>query len=546
MNISKTAAHLVLSLILAGAWGHNPLQAQEPAPDTKPEAADSNAVTDTNTPSSAVVETATNGEPTETTNPAASDDSSSNRRERSPLVSIGHDVELNADDSAQMVVVIGGSAKVKGHVHQAAVVILGDLEVEGTIGQDAVAIFGNVTAGPGARINGQAVAVGGKVDAAPTAFIHGQPISVDFPKWLKKWFLQCVLKLRPLAPQVGWVWLVAGIFFLLYLLIAAVFPTPVQACVNELTRRPATTFLMGLVAKLLLPLVILILAATGIGLLVVPFILAALVLGAVLGKVALLEWLGFKVAGQFGANSTQRGAVALALGALIIALLYMVPVLGLVTFMITSVWGLGAAVTAAFGGLRREMPAKPAAPAHPVSPSGSSPQPGQAPAPFPSAASGTMAFAAGAAEGGATVTAAAPTPLTPPLLPEVLAYPRAGFWERMGAGLLDMILVGILGGLTHFPPLAFLAAVAYFTGMLTWKGTTVGGIVLGLKVVRADGQPVSIAVALVRALAAVFSIVVLFLGFLWIAWDNEKQGWHDKIAGTVVLRLPRGTPLICL
>jgi uncharacterized RDD family membrane protein YckC len=72
----------------------------------------------------------------------------------------------------------------------------------------------------------------------------------------------------------------------------------------------------------------------------------------------------------------------------------------------------------------------------------------------------------------------------------------------------------------------------------------VGGIVLGLKVVRVDGQPVTFAVALVRALAAGFSVIVLFLGFLWIAWDREKQGWHDRIAGTVVLRLPRGTPLI--
>jgi uncharacterized RDD family membrane protein YckC len=95
-------------------------------------------------------------------------------------------------------------------------------------------------------------------------------------------------------------------------------------------------------------------------------------------------------------------------------------------------------------------------------------------------------------------------------------------------------------------PLGFLIALAYFTGMWAWKGTTIGGIVIGLKVVRVDGDPVTFAVALVRALAAAFSIVVLFLGFLWIAWDAERQGWHDKIAGTVVLKLPRGTPLVCL
>jgi uncharacterized RDD family membrane protein YckC len=51
-------------------------------------------------------------------------------------------------------------------------------------------------------------------------------------------------------------------------------------------------------------------------------------------------------------------------------------------------------------------------------------------------------------------------------------------------------------------------------------------------------------VALVRALAALFGVCVMFLGFLWILWDSERQGWHDKIAGTVVVKLPRGTPLV--
>jgi len=40
-------------------------------------------------------------------------------------------------------------------------------------------------------------------------------------------------------------------------------------------------------------------------------------------------------------------------------------------------------------------------------------------------------------------------------------------------------------------------------------------------------------------------VVVFFLGFLWVAWDKDKQGWHDKIAGTVVVRLPQAQPLVC-
>ena len=137
-------------------------------------------------------------------------------------------------------------------------------------------------------------------------------------------------------------------------------------------------------------------------------------------------------------------------------------------------------------------------------------------------------------------------PAPPALMPDVLAYPKAGFWERMGAGFLDGVLVVVLSAFTGSAPLGLLIALAYFAGLWAWRGTTIGGIVLGLKVARLDGKPVTFIVSLVRALGAAFSIFVLFLGFFWIAWDRDKQGWHDRIAGTVVLRLPRGTPLVCI
>jgi uncharacterized RDD family membrane protein YckC len=137
---------------------------------------------------------------------------------------------------------------------------------------------------------------------------------------------------------------------------------------------------------------------------------------------------------------------------------------------------------------------------------------------------------------------------------EALTLPRASFWERMGAGFLDLIIIGIVVGLLprfldHLvdgPPLFLLVALAYSSSMWAWKATTIGGIVLNLKVVRLDDQPVTFAVALVRGLAAALSFIVVFLGFFWMIWDREKQTWHDKIAGTVVVRQPRSAPLVCL
>jgi uncharacterized RDD family membrane protein YckC len=477
------------------------------------------------------------------------------------LVVFGKDAELKAGETADAVVVVGGNAIVRGKVRDAAVAVGGNLTISGEVGDAAVAVMGRITLETNAIVHGDAVSVGGPVTVAEGAVLKGEKIGVDFngiglPKIepLRKWFVHCVLKLRPLAPQVGWVWAVVGIAFLLYLLVAVALPRPVEQCFGELTRRPTTTFFMGLLAKLLLPVVLLILAATGIGLIVVPFVLAALFFGAIIGKVAFLEYLGHAVQKAFGVTDGAKTIIALVIGSAILVMLYMVPVLGLLTYWVTGMWGLGAAVTAAFDSMKRETSAKSTSPpSAPRPPPTNTPPGGMAPMPVTSAA-------ATAAPASATETAIAPdagarvqeviatspgaSPSPTAALPDALAYPRASFWERMGAAFLDVALVGILGGLAG--SFALLVALAYFGGMWTWKGTTIGGIVLNLKVVRLDGSPLTFAAALVRGLAAAFSVVVLFLGFLWIIWDKEKQGWHDRIAGTVVVRLPRGLPLVCL
>jgi uncharacterized RDD family membrane protein YckC len=48
----------------------------------------------------------------------------------------------------------------------------------------------------------------------------------------------------------------------------------------------------------------------------------------------------------------------------------------------------------------------------------------------------------------------------------------------------------------------------------------------------------------VRALSCFLSLVVAGLGFIWIAFDPDHQAWHDKIAGTAVVRVPKGVSLL--
>ena len=128
----------------------------------------------------------------------------------------------------------------------------------------------------------------------------------------------------------------------------------------------------------------------------------------------------------------------------------------------------------------------------------------------------------------------------------------AGFWIRLLAWLIDAVVVGLgmallrfgievadvadygaLGGgawLVLVTPLYYVLSTGIY-------GRTVGKLALGMKVVRQDGHVPGLGYALLREVIGKFvSAIALFLGFLWIAWSRDKQGWHDVMAGTRVIR----------
>ncbi|HTP25298.1 MAG TPA: RDD family protein, partial [Anaeromyxobacteraceae bacterium] len=80
--------------------------------------------------------------------------------------------------------------------------------------------------------------------------------------------------------------------------------------------------------------------------------------------------------------------------------------------------------------------------------------------------------------------------------------------------------------------------LCYFTMFIGMGGQTPGKMLLGLKVVRTDGEAVGFGRALVRWLGQCLSLLLLGLGFLMVAFSGRKQGLHDKIAGTYVIRHP--------
>ena len=129
----------------------------------------------------------------------------------------------------------------------------------------------------------------------------------------------------------------------------------------------------------------------------------------------------------------------------------------------------------------------------------------------------------------------------------------AGFWQRAAAFVIDwliaivivvpvMVLVFGVRGFTLDPDahgwdlLAFVALAAAVIGFWRYCGATPGKIAFGLKIVDAEsGLPPSLARLVLRFFAYFVSALPLYLGFLWAALDRRKQGWHDKIARTIVI-----------
>lgn len=139
-------------------------------------------------------------------------------------------------------------------------------------------------------------------------------------------------------------------------------------------------------------------------------------------------------------------------------------------------------------------------------------------------------------------------------------YEYAGFWLRVGAALIDTVLVSFItiplvriiygsaygtGGMIFEGPadaaislaLPAIASVAFWVA----RGATPGKMAISAQVVDArTGLKPSLGQSIGRYLGYYVSTIPLGLGLIWVGIDPKKQGWHDKLAGTVVIRRKGG------
>jgi uncharacterized RDD family membrane protein YckC len=134
----------------------------------------------------------------------------------------------------------------------------------------------------------------------------------------------------------------------------------------------------------------------------------------------------------------------------------------------------------------------------------------------------------------------------------------AGFWIRFAAKVIDIIILNIAGFVVGFVAgfagalvldddsglalnifiytVAILMNLMYYTLFVGAYGATPGKMALSLQVVRADGSPVSYALAFGRYVAAALNYLTLFIGWFMVGWNDEKRGLHDFICDTRVIR----------
>jgi uncharacterized RDD family membrane protein YckC len=475
----------------------------------------------------------------------------------SPVLRIWQDYVLPAGREARNVVVVSGNATINGEIDGDLIVVLGSARLANTavVRGSLVVVAGDAAIVQGTTIRGDLIVVGGVVDA-PIGFAPGHEYFVIGAPWLGDqmravvpWLTRGLLWGRPLVPGLAWMWGVVLIFLIVSLAINLLLHGPVGTCAETLAHKPFSTFLTGLLVLLLAGPISVLLAASVIGIAIVPFFLCAVFVAWIVGRVGVARWIGRSITRQDPVETPIEGIRSFLIGFVVLVLLYMVPVIGLITWAMVGVFGLGAASLTFMAGLRRERPAAPKTPPVPEPPVTPQPPSSGEPAGTPIVAVPLAAIPdADVTPPSASAEFHAEPPRAPPgATSDLTAFPRATFLDRLAAAVLDIVLVLIglqlvLDRMRDDGP-APLILFAYFVAFWAWKGTTVGGIICNLRLVRVDGAPLRFVDALIRGLSSLFSIGALGLGFLWILRDPEGQAWHDKIAGTYVVKVPRNWPL---
>jgi Predicted membrane protein/domain len=134
------------------------------------------------------------------------------------------------------------------------------------------------------------------------------------------------------------------------------------------------------------------------------------------------------------------------------------------------------------------------------------------------------------------------------VVPSSATTEKIGFLTRTVALIIDFIILGIVGNVLNSivfggdairgNGLTTLLGLAYY--VYFWSsyghGQTIGNRALSIRVVKTSGSELTLADAFIRYVGLILSFLCVFIGVIWVAFDPRKQGWHDKVASTYVVK----------
>lgn len=125
----------------------------------------------------------------------------------------------------------------------------------------------------------------------------------------------------------------------------------------------------------------------------------------------------------------------------------------------------------------------------------------------------------------------------------VVTKEKAGFAIRLGAFVLDLLVIGAVNTIVGLFTTGVLTVsirmfvpLLYYAYFYSTSGQTLGKKALRLRVVRSDGQPLNVYTGVLRAIGLWASTFLLGIGYILVLFDKQKQGLHDKIANTLVIK----------
>ncbi len=262
------------------------------------------------------------------------------------------DIYVAEDEVQDNVISFGGDILIKGKVEESVVAIGGTITIEGEVGEVVFGIGSQITLKSTAIIKGDVVSLGGRLEKEPGSIVDGDTVYMELESLKDVFALLGGFGFAGLLPLLIIIKLITlFIWFILAVLLAALFPRQLSLASSQIRRSFWPVFGTGLLAIIIFTGLVIFSVLLSFILIGIPILLALIIIGIVIkifGQITLFYFFGESLARAFG--SKQPSAfLAVFLGLILVGLIGFIPILGTLFAFVLSILGWGAVIRTKFG-----------------------------------------------------------------------------------------------------------------------------------------------------------------------------------------------------